>query len=83
MIINNIITGTLFVDLRAIQFLLMFSNYIKIAWRNFRKSRFYAAVNVLGLSAGIGFTLLVAAFVWKELNVNKGLKNADHHRHAG
>ena len=55
----------------------MFSNYIKIAWRNFRKSRFYAAVTVLGLSAGIGFTLLVAAFVWKELNVNNGLKNAD------
>ena len=55
----------------------MFSNYVKIAWRNFRKSRFYAAVNVLGLSAGIGFTLLVAAFVWKELNVNKGLKHAD------
>ncbi|WP_346317657.1 ABC transporter permease [Chitinophaga sp. YIM B06452] len=55
----------------------MFSNYIKIAWRNFRKSRFYAAVNVLGLSAGIGFALLVAAFVWKELNVNKSLQNAD------
>ncbi|MBO9152246.1 ABC transporter permease [Chitinophaga sp. GCM10012297] len=55
----------------------MISNYIRIAWRNFRKSRLYAFVNVLGLSAGIGFSLLVAAFVWKELNVNKGLKNAD------
>ncbi|RPD38116.1 ABC transporter permease [Chitinophaga barathri] len=55
----------------------MFSNYVKIAWRNFRKNRFYAVVNVLGLSAGIGFSLLVAAFAWKELNVNKQLKNAD------
>lgn len=79
LVISNINTGTFFVILGAVQFFLMFSNYVKIAWRNFRKSRFYAAVNVLGLSAGIGFALLVAAFVWKELNVNKNLKNADRH----
>lgn len=41
------------------------------------KARFHAAVNILGLAIGIGFTLLVAAYVWGELRVNKGLRNAD------
>ncbi len=55
----------------------MFKNYFKIAWRNIIKSRFYSAINVIGLSTGIAFTLLIAAYVWSELQVNKNLKNAD------
>src|ERR1700755_2565393 len=55
----------------------MFKNYIKIAWRNIVKSRFYSAVNIIGLSTGIGFAMLIAAYVWNELQVNKNLKNAD------
>lgn len=55
----------------------MFKNYLKIAWRNIIKSRFYSAVNIFGLSVGIAFTLLIGAYVWSQLQVNKDLKNAD------
>jgi len=55
----------------------MIINYIKIAWRNITKSPFYSLVNLVGLSAGIAFTLLISAYVWKELQVNRNLKNAD------
>ena len=55
----------------------MIKNYIKIAWRNIIKSRFYASVNIVGLSIGITFTLLIAGFIWSELQVNNDLKNAD------
>ena len=55
----------------------MLRNYFIIAWRNIIKNRFYSTINVLGLSAGIAFTLLVAAFVWSQLQVNAHLKNAN------
>jgi putative ABC transport system permease protein len=55
----------------------MFKNYFTIAWRNIVKSRFYSTVNIVGLSSGIAFTLLIAAFVWSELQVNTNLKNAN------
>src|SRR3569623_646786 len=54
----------------------MFKNYFKIAWRNIIKSRFYSAVNIIGLSTGIAFTMLIAAYVWSQLQVNRNLKNA-------
>ncbi len=55
----------------------MLRNYIKIAWRNIVKNPFYSSVNIIGLSAGIAFTILIAAYVWSELQVNSQLKNAD------
>lgn len=55
----------------------MFKNYFKIAWRNIIKSRFYSTVNIIGLAAGIAFTLIISAYVWSELQVNNNLKNAD------
>ena len=53
----------------------MIKNYFKIAWRNIVKHKFHAALNMLGLSIGIAFTLLIAAYVWGELNVNSNIKN--------
>lgn len=55
----------------------MFLNYLKIAWRNITKHRFYSLLNIVGLSTGIVFTLLIGAFVWQELQVNKKLKNSN------
>src|SRR5436190_14942405 len=55
----------------------MVKNYSKIARRNITKSPFYSVVNIVGLSAGIAFTLLIAAYVWKELQVNRDLKNVE------
>lgn len=55
----------------------MLKNYFKLAWRNIIKHPFYAAVNIVGLFAGILFALLIGVYVWSELQVNKQLHNAD------
>ncbi len=55
----------------------MIKHYIKIGWRNIRKNIFHSSINVFGLSIGLAFTFLIAAYVWTELRVNKDLKNAD------
>lgn len=55
----------------------MLKNYFKIAWRNIRKRYFYSSLNIAGLSIGILFTLLIGAYVWSELRVNKSLRNAE------
>ena len=57
----------------------MLRNYLKIAWRNMVKNRFYSIVNIVGLSAGILFTVVISAYAWSELQVNAELKNADRH----
>ncbi len=44
----------------------MFQNYLKIAWRNLLKQRFYAGINILGLSIGVACCLLISLFVWDE-----------------
>src|SRR4051812_32897689 len=54
----------------------MLKSYLVIAWRSLLKHRFYTAVNILGLSAGIAFTLLIGTYVWSELQVNASLKNS-------
>lgn len=53
----------------------MLKNYFKIAWRNITGQKFYSLVNIIGLSAGIAFTFLMAAYVWGELQVNTKLAN--------
>jgi ABC-type antimicrobial peptide transport system permease subunit len=55
----------------------MLKNYFKIAWRNITKRKFYSVLNIIGLSTGIVFTLLIGAYVWNELQVNKKLRNAN------
>jgi putative ABC transport system permease protein len=57
----------------------MIKNYFKIAWRNITKHRFYSIVNITGLFTGITFALLIGAFVWQELQVNKQLRNSKRH----
>lgn len=55
----------------------MFQNYLKIAWRNLSRRRFYTFLNSIGLAVGIVFTLLIGNYVWNELQVNQNLRNAD------
>ena len=55
----------------------MLRNYVKIAWRNILKSRFYSSVNIIGLSAGLAFALIIGGYVWNELQVNTRLRNAE------
>lgn len=55
----------------------MLQNHLKLAYRNLRKNGFYSALNVLGLWAGILFTLLIGVHVWGELQVNQNLRHID------
>ncbi|RYU90086.1 ABC transporter permease [Mucilaginibacter terrigena] len=55
----------------------MLHNYFTIAWRNIWKHKLFSLINIFGLSVGIAFTLLIAAYVWHELSINHDLKNAD------
>lgn len=55
----------------------MLKNYFKIAWRNIIKYPFYSLVNITGLFTGIAFTLLIGAYVWGELQMNKKLRNTN------
>lgn len=55
----------------------MLANYYKTAVRNFARNRFHTLINIIGLSIGIAFTLLIAAYCWSENQVNRQLRNAD------
>lgn len=55
----------------------MIRNYITIAWRSLKKKKLYTIIHLVGLFTGICFALMIAAFVWQELQVNKSLKNHD------
>ena len=55
----------------------MIQNYIKIAWRNLMKRKFYSLVSIFGLSVGITFTLLIGTYIWGELQVNSVLKDVE------
>lgn len=56
----------------------MLYNYFVIAWRNIIKHKLFSLINIFGLSVGIAFAMLIAAYVWQETEVNHLLKNADH-----
>ena len=55
----------------------MLQNYLTIAWRSLWKNKIFSIINILGLSIGIAFTLLVGAYVWGEIQVNHDLKDAN------
>ncbi len=54
----------------------MIKTYLIIAWRSIRKSPFLSGLNIIGLSIGIAFTLLIGAYAWMELGVNRDLRDA-------
>ncbi|MFD2573010.1 ABC transporter permease [Spirosoma soli] len=55
----------------------MLRSYLKIAWRNLLRRKFYSILNITGLAVGITFTLLIGSYVWSEFQVNRQLRNAD------
>ncbi|GHB54903.1 ABC transporter permease [Persicitalea jodogahamensis] len=55
----------------------MLSNYLKIAWRNLRRDKFYSLINILGLTIGITCGLLLLLYVTDELSYDRYHKNAD------
>lgn len=68
----------------------MLRNYIKTAFRNFRKQKIFSALNLLGLTVGLATVMLITLFVVNEFNYDRYNVNADrifrvnpHFRFAG
>jgi putative ABC transport system permease protein len=55
----------------------LFINYFKTAWRNIRKNKLFSAINIIGLSTGIGLCFIIMLYVQDELGYDKFNKNAD------
>ena len=55
----------------------MIKSYFKLGWRNLKKNKGFSFINIIGLSAGISFVLLIGSFIYSEIKVNAGLKNND------
>ena len=55
----------------------MLKNYLKIAWRNLLKNKGFTAINIIGLSLGIGCFIIIAMFVTDELSYDKFNEKAD------
>ncbi len=55
----------------------MISNYLKIAWRGFRKNKLYSIVNIAGLTTGLTACLLIGLYIWNELTYDQFHVNAD------
>ena len=49
----------------------MIRNYVKIAWRNLVKSRFYSLINITGLTAGLAVGLLILLWVQDERSFDR------------
>lgn len=55
----------------------MLRNYIKIAFRNFRKDKSFTFINLLGLATGFAITLLIIQYVRFEFSYENTHVNAD------
>lgn len=49
----------------------MLRNYFKIAWRNLIKHKGFTAINIIGLSLGIGCFIMISMFVIDELSYDR------------
>ena len=55
----------------------MFSNYLKIAWRNLLRNKTFSAINILGLALGMATCLLIGLYVFHELSYDRFHEKAD------
>jgi len=55
----------------------MIKNLLRIAFRNFRKDKWYSILNVLGLTLGITFSLFLIFYITDELNYDRYNEKAD------
>ncbi|HZX58066.1 MAG TPA: ABC transporter permease, partial [Mucilaginibacter sp.] len=54
----------------------MIRNYIKTAWRNLVKNKFYSIINIAGLTLGLAIGILILLWVQDELSFDTFHKNA-------
>jgi putative ABC transport system permease protein len=55
----------------------MLKNYIKTAWRNFKRGKLFSFINVTGLAMGMAVALIIGIWVWDELSFNKHFTHYD------
>ncbi len=55
----------------------MIKNLLLVAFRNFKKDKWYTLLNVLGLTIGITFSLFLIFYIRDELNYDRSLPKAD------
>ncbi len=55
----------------------MIRNYIKTAWRNLLKNKFYSAINIVGLTFGLAIGILILLWVQDEFSFDTYHKQAD------
>ena len=55
----------------------MLLNHFKIAFRNLRRNKVHAGVNIFGLGLGIAAAFVLALFVRQELSYDRGFENSD------
>ncbi len=55
----------------------MIGNYTKVMWRHMARHKVNSFINILGLTTGITFALVIGVYVLSEMQVNKQLKDVD------
>ena len=55
----------------------MLINYIRLAWRNLAKHRFFSLINAVGLTVSLASCLLMALFIRHELSFDRFQANGD------
>ncbi len=54
----------------------MFSNYLKIAWRNIVKQKLFSLINITGLATGLAVCMMIMLYVAHEMSYDRFHKNA-------
>jgi putative ABC transport system permease protein len=54
----------------------MFKNYVKTAWRNLVKNKFYSTINIAGLALGLTVGILILLWIQDEYSYDSFNKNA-------
>src|ERR1700709_1888224 len=49
----------------------MLKNYIKTAWRNLLKNKFYAGINITGLAVGLAVGIIILLWVQDEFSFDR------------
>ena len=55
----------------------MFSNYLKIAWRNLVKNKTFSVINIAGLAIGLGCFILIALYILDEISYDRFHEKSD------
>jgi len=53
----------------------MIKNYLKIAWRNLWRNKFFSIINISGLALGMACSILIILWVQNELSIDSFHKN--------